>query len=108
MSIFDTAKNKAQQLGQLNDMRKQAQQIQKALEAETIEHSYASGNIKITIRGDQKIQAIKIDPAWMASQAHDKLEAAIKDGVNQAVFEAQKVAMKKLQGMGGGLGIPGL
>jgi DNA-binding protein YbaB len=109
MSIFDAAKNKAQQLGQLNDMRKQAQEIQRTLEAESLEHSYAGGNVKITIRGDQKIQNISIDPNWMAGQSHDKLEAALKDGINQAVFEAQKMAMKKLQGMGGGLGnlIPG-
>ena len=100
--------DKAKQVGQLNEMRKQAQQIQKALEAEAIEHSYAGGMVKIVIRGDQKIQSISLDPHWLGNQPHDKLEAALKDAINQAMFEAQKMAMKKLQGMGGGLGIPGL
>lgn len=104
MSIVD----KAKQVGQLNDMRKQAQEMQKLLEAETLDHSYAGGAIKISIRGDQKIQAVSIDPEWLDNQPHDKLELGIKDAVNQAVFEAQKMAMKKLQGMGGGLNIPGL
>jgi DNA-binding protein YbaB len=108
MGLLDSAKNKVQQVGQMNDMRKQAQQIQKVLEAETLDHSYAGGSLKITIRGDQKIQGIKIDPNWLASQSVEKLELAIKDAVNQAVFEAQKIAMKKLQSMGGGLGIPGM
>lgn len=100
--------DKAKQVGQLNDMRKQASTIQKALEAEHLEHSYAGGMIKIVVRGDQKIESIHIDPHWLGSQSHDKLELGIKDAVNQAVFEAQKMAMKKLQSMGGGLGIPGL
>jgi DNA-binding protein YbaB len=100
--------DKAKQVGQLNDMRKQAQQIQKALEAEIVEHSYAGGNVKIRVRGDQKIESIEINEQWLAGQPADKLGAAIKDGVNQAMFEVQKVAVKKLQSMGGGLGIPGL
>ncbi len=100
--------DKAKQVGQLNDMRKQAQQIQKALEAEKLQHSYAGGNVKITVRGDQKIDAIDIDPTWLADQSPEKLAAALKDGINQAMFEMQKVAVKKLQSMPGGLGIPGL
>lgn len=100
--------DKAKQVGQLNDMRKQAQQMQKLLEAEMVEHTYAGGAIKILIRGDQKIQNVTIDPEWMASQPHDKVEFGLKDAINQAMFEAQKVAMKKLQSMGGGLGLPGM
>lgn len=100
--------DKAKQVGQLNDMRKQAQQMQKALESEVIEHTYAGGAIKIVIRGDQKIQGITIDPQWIANQSHDKVEFGLKDAVNQAMFEAQKVAMKKLQAMGGGFGLPGM
>ncbi len=100
--------DKAKQVGQMNEMRKQAQQIQKVLEAEVLEHTYAGGSVKIIVRGDQKIQDIKMSPEWMASQSQDKLEAAIKDAVNQAMFEAQKMAMKKIQAMGGGLGLPGM
>lgn len=104
MGIMD----KAKQVGQLNEMRKQAQKMQKALEEEVLEHSYAGGAIKIVVRGDQKIQSIAIDPDWMANQPHDKLEFGLKDAINQAMFEVQKLAMKKLQSMGGGLGLPGM
>jgi nucleoid-associated protein EbfC len=104
MGIMD----KAKQVGQLNDMRKQAQQMQKALESEVLEHTYAGGAIKIVIRGDQKIQSIVVDPDWLTNQSHDKVEFGLKDAVNQAMFEAQKMAMKKLQSMGGGLGLPGM
>jgi DNA-binding protein YbaB len=100
--------DKAKQVGQLNDMRKQAQQIQKALESELLEHSYAGGNVKVTVRGDQKVESIAMDPAWFADQTPEKVAAALKDAINQAMFEVQKVAVKKLQSMGGGLGIPGL
>jgi DNA-binding protein YbaB len=104
MGILD----KAKQVGQLNEMRKQAQQIQKVLEAEKISHSYAGGSIKISIRGDQKIDAITIDENWLKTQSHQKIETSLKEAINQAVYEAQKVAAKKLQGLGGGLGLPGL
>src|SRR5690606_27786615 len=97
MSLMD----KAKQVGQMNEMRKQAQQLQKMLEAEVLEHTYAGGAVKVIIRGDQKIQAINIDEQWMGSQSHDRLEAALKDAVNQAVFEAQKMATKKIQSAGG-------
>lgn len=103
MGVMD----KAKQVGQLNELRKQAQQLQKMLEAEVLEHTYAGGSVKVIIRGDQKIQAIKIDETWMANQSHDKLENALKEAVNQAVFEAQKMATKKIQATGG-LNFPGM
>ena len=104
MSILD----KAKQVGQLNEMRKQAQQIQKILEAEKITHTYAGGAIKIIIRGDQKIEAVNIDENWLKTQSHQKIETSLKEAINQAVYEAQKIAAKKLQALGGGLGLPGL
>lgn len=103
MSLMD----KAKQVGQMNELRKQAQQLQKMLESEVLEHTYAGGAVKVIIRGDQKIQAIKIDQEWMSNQGHDKLENSLKDAVNQAVFEAQKMATKKIQA-GGGLNLPGM
>ncbi|MEX0616955.1 MAG: YbaB/EbfC family nucleoid-associated protein [Candidatus Woykebacteria bacterium] len=81
-------------LKQMYDLKKQADVMKKELEAEVLEVEH--GDVKVKLNGAQKILKLEypadIDP--------DKL----KDAINKAMDEAQKVAAKKMQGMMGGLG----
>ena len=80
-------------LKQMYELKRKADQVKKELEAEVIE--VEMGGIKIRVNGAQKVQKIElpsdIDP--------NKL----KDAINKAMDEAQKVAAKKMQGMMGGM-----
>lgn len=79
---------------QLYELKKQADQMKKELEAEVIEVQH--GDVKVKVNAAQKILNLDfpsdIDP--------DKL----RDAVNKANEEAQKIAAKKMQGMMGGMG----
>ena len=85
--------DKFKQLGQLNEMRKKAQELQKELEKiiETMEkHGYT-----VSVTGDQKIRYIKKD-------GEDLVE--LTDLINEAMKRVQKESAKKMMEMGGGLG----
>ncbi|OGY27475.1 MAG: hypothetical protein A2864_02745 [Candidatus Woykebacteria bacterium RIFCSPHIGHO2_01_FULL_39_12] len=81
-------------LKQLYEMKKQADTIKKELEQEVLEVNH--GDVTVRINGAQKILNLE----YSEGTGSDK----IKDAVNKALDEAQKIAAKKMQGMMGGLG----
>ncbi|HKC04291.1 MAG TPA: YbaB/EbfC family nucleoid-associated protein [Patescibacteria group bacterium] len=85
--------DKFKQLGQLNDMRKKAQELQKELEKiiETLEKN----GWQVSVTGDQKIRYIKKDGEDMQE---------LVDLINEAMKKVQKESAKKMMEMGGGLG----
>lgn len=87
--MFNPLKN----LGELNEMRKQAMQIQQALQAEEL--TIEKNGVKVIISGDQKVKAI---------ETNGRSDNDIKEAINEAIKKSQEVAAKKLAQMGGGLG----
>lgn len=85
--------NPLQKLGDLNQLRQQAMQMQQQLAAEEIE--VIDGDIRVVITGDQKIKVFSVQ--GITSQP------AI-DALNKAIKKSQELAAKKLQQMSGGLG----
>lgn len=85
--------NPLKALGDLNQLRKQAQQMQKDLAAEEI--TIERGDIMVVISGDQKIKQFSVQ--GITSQ--DAI-----DVLNEAIKKSQELAAKKLQSMTGGLG----
>jgi len=92
MGVFDSLK----QVGELKKMRDQAMEIQKKLSGIkiTVEHK----GVTVVMTADQKVVSIDGESDF------DK----IKDAVNEALKESQKVAAGEMKGMMGGLGIPGM
>lgn len=80
-------------LGDLNNLRKQAKQMQQELAAEEIR--IEEGDILVVISGDQKIKQFSVQ--GITSQ--DAIEV-----LNKAIKKSQELAAKKLQQMTGGLG----
>ncbi len=85
--------NPFQKVGQLNEMRKQAMEIQKQLQAEEV--NIDKNGVQVVISGDQKIKELS---------SNGKSDNEIKEAVNEAIKKSQEVAAKKLSQMGGGLG----
>lgn len=84
--------DKIKQLGELNKMRQQAMKLQKELEK--IIFSVEEGGVKVTVRGDQKIEAIHMDGENLKK---------VTEVVNKAMKEVQKKSAAKMMEMGGGL-----
>lgn len=93
MGLLDGVK----QLGDLNQMRKTAQQIQQQLSLERIEivKNTSKGLLKIVLSGDQKVLEVSLDGV-----RDYELEAAI----GEALYKSQMVAASKLQQLSGGMG----
>ncbi len=72
-------------LGDLNAMRKQAQQIQQALEGEEFE--VVTGSVRIVITGNQNVKVVEVDGV-----ANEDLKRAFND----AVKRSQQAAAGKL------------
>lgn len=85
--------NPLKALGDLNQLRKQAKQMQQELAAEEIK--IEEGDIVVVISGDQKIKQFSV-------QGISSQEAV--DVLNKAIKKSQELAAKKLQSMTGGLG----
>lgn len=80
-------------LGDINNLRKQAKQMQQELAAEEI--VVERGDIRVVISGDQKIKQFSVQ--GITSQ--DAI-----DVLNDAIKKSQELAAHKLQSMTGGLG----
>lgn len=85
--------NPLKQLGDLNQMRKQALEMQKVLAAERI--TLDKDGVHIVITGDQKIVEFTID-------GHEPEDRVI-NALQEAIKKAQEVAAKKLTQITGGL-----
>lgn len=92
MGLMDSMK----QLGDLKKMAEQAKEIQKKLGdiKITVEHK----GVTVVMTGDQKVIDISGDNDL------DK----VKDAVNEALKQSQKVAAEEMKGMMGGIGLPGM
>lgn len=72
-------------LGDVNQMRKQALQIQQALEQEEFE--VVKGNVRIVMTGNQNVKVAEVDGV-----SNENLKAA----VNEAIKKSQQAAAMKL------------
>ena len=72
-------------LGDLNQLRQQAQKIQQQLQQEEV--SVEKDGISVLIRGDQKVLSIVIDGVE---------EHRVAEAINEAIKKSQDLAAKKL------------
>ena len=72
-------------LGDINQMRKQAGAIQKALEAETFD--VREGNVHVQINGNQNVLSVEIDGVP---------NEQMKRAMNNAIKQSQQAAAAKL------------
>lgn len=94
--------------GQLEAMQQQMLDAQDALGDQTVEVSVGGGVVTVVMSGHQKLQSIKIDPDVIDPDDAEMLQDLIVSAINQAVDSSQKLASEKMEGITGGLNIPGL
>jgi DNA-binding YbaB/EbfC family protein len=89
----------------VQELRTQANQIKKALEAEIVEGQGGWGKIKIKMDGNQDVKSVEIADDILGDKA--KLEAGVKEAINDTVKKVQRVMANKMSQMGG-LNLPGM
>jgi hypothetical protein len=102
-------------MGNMNNMIKQAQKMQKEmaklqeeLEQRTVEASAGGGAITVIATGKKQIQEIKISPEVVDPDDVEMLQDLILAAVNEAMRKADEMVSSEMGKITGGLNIPGM
>jgi DNA-binding YbaB/EbfC family protein len=94
-------------LGQIQKLQQEMIKAQEALAGETIEVTAGGGAITIVVTGQQRVKSIRLQPEVVDPNDIEMLQDLLVAAVNEAIERSQAYAAEKLQGLTGGLGIPG-
>jgi DNA-binding YbaB/EbfC family protein len=96
----------------INQMMKQAQQMQERLQQQMaemrVEASAGGGMVTVVVNGAKQLQSIKIDPEVVSKDDVEMLQDLIVAAVNDAHRKVDEQLGQSMSGMLGGLKIPGL
>lgn len=97
--------------GLLSQMEKVQEEMARArdeLAEETMQISTGNGAVSVEITGHQRLNSIKIDAELLDPTRRDELEALLLKVINQAIEMSQTMAAQRMQGLMGGINLPGL
>jgi len=94
-------------LGQIQKLQADMMKAQESLADETLEVTAGGGAISIVITGQQRVKSITLQPEVVDPADVEMLQDLLVAAVNEAIERSQTYAAQKLQGLTGGLGIPG-
>jgi nucleoid-associated protein EbfC len=93
-------------------MMKQAQQLQERLQQEmstiVVEGAAGGGMVTVTVNGHKQVQKITIDPEVVSKDDVVMLQDLVTAAVNDGLRKVDEELKRKVGGLMGGLGLPGL
>ena len=96
----------------IQKMMQQAQQMQERLHRQmsemSVDGSAGGGMVRVTSNGHKQILSIKIDPEAVSKEDVDMLQDLIVAAITDAQRKVDEELKGQMQGMMGGLNIPGL
>jgi DNA-binding YbaB/EbfC family protein len=96
----------------IQDMMKQAQEMQERLQKQMAELSVQAtaggGMVTVTVNGHKHLQSITIDPEVVSKDDVGMLQDLIVAAINDAHRKVDEAMKQKMGGLLGGLGLPGL
>jgi DNA-binding YbaB/EbfC family protein len=96
------------QIKQARELKSKMDKIQKEMEKTLVEGEAGKGTVTVTMTGQMKVKAVKIDPSVIDPKNEKKLEELVQKAISDAIEKSQKEAAKQLKELTGGLKIPGL
>lgn len=97
-----------QLMKQAQKMQKEVASKQEELAQKTFEASSGGGMVTAQVNGKNEVLAIKLDPEVVNKDDVEMLQDLIIAAVNEAHSRAQEEMQKSLQGLMGGMQIPGM
>lgn len=93
-------------------MMKQAQQMQERLQKQMaemkVEASAGGGMVTVVVSGHKQLLSLKLDPEVVSKDDVEMLQDLIVAAMNDAHRKVDEALAGQMQGMMGGLGLPGL
>jgi nucleoid-associated protein EbfC len=93
---------------QLRDLQARMQKMQDDLANATVEGTAGGGAVKVVMTGQQRVQAVELDPGAVDPDDVEMLQDMIVAAVNEALGKSQELAAQRLGALTGGMKIPGL
>ncbi len=93
MSFLD----KLGKIKDLNEMRKQAKEVQSVLSQERITGTSSNGHVSVMIDGNQNVLSVEIKDEALADK--QQLERSTKDALSRALDGLKKLMVSKFSGM---------
>lgn len=97
--------------GNMNNLMKQAQKMQKQMEETTkeleekeITAAAGGGAVQVTVTGKKEIKAVKLDPEVVDPDDIEMLEDLIVAATNEALRQMEEISQKEMAKITGGLG----
>ena len=96
--------------GNINNLMKQAQAMQKQMEEmqKEVEASVGGGAISVRVNGKKEVLGINIKPEVVDPDDVEMLEDLVLSAVNEALRKADEETANKMGKLTGGLKMPGL
>jgi DNA-binding YbaB/EbfC family protein len=96
----------------IQKMMQQAQQMQERLQKQMaemrVEASAGGGMVTVVFNGHKQLQSLKIDPEVVSKDDVEMLQDLIVAAINDAHRKIDEALAGQMQGMMGGLKLPGL
>ena len=93
----------------INQMMKQAQQmqqrLQKQMEELRVEATAGGGMVTVVVNGNKQVQSLRIDPEVVSKDDVEMLQDLILAAINDAQRKAEEELNRQMGGLMGGLGI---
>ena len=89
-------------------MQQEMEQVQAQLAARTVEATSGGGAVKVTVKCDGSLAAIKLDPTALNPSDAQILEDMILLATNQALAEAKEISTAEMGKITQGFSMPGL
>ena len=100
--------NMQQIMRQAQKMQKKMEEAQEQAANEIVEASAGGGMVSVKVNGKQEVVDITIEKDVVNPDDIDMLQDLIVAAVNEGIKKAQNVMNEKMQGITGGLNIPGM
>ena len=96
----------------IQDMMKQAQEMQERLKREmselSVQATSGGGMVTVTVNGHKHLLAVKLDPEVVVKDDVEMLQDLIVAAVNDAHRKVDEALANQMQGLMGGMKLPGL
>jgi hypothetical protein len=93
---------------QIKKMQEDMQKAQEELADQTVEVSAGGGAVAIVITGHQHVRSIALKPEIVDAEDLEMLQDLLVAAVNQAIEQSQAMAAQRLEGLTGGINLPGM
>ena len=97
-----------QLMKQAQKMQEQLAAAQEELASRTFEGSAGGGVVTATVSGSQELLSVALDPSVVDPDDIEMLQDLIVAAINDAHRKVDETLANQMQGMMGGLGMPGL